>query len=58
VDACRFGELPRRAIASLGQGGVETEPVPEVHRQQIERAERRLEEPADEGVTAPPRRRS
>jgi hypothetical protein len=56
IRPCALGELGRRRVA-VGQGAVEAEPAPEVDSEQIPRAERRLEEALDEGVTPVGRRR-
>ena len=49
VRACTLGELGRRRVA-FGQGAVQAEPAPDVHREHVPGAEGRLEKAFDQGV--------
>jgi hypothetical protein len=50
VQRCRLGQLLGGRRAAVGEGAVEPEAHTEVDGQDVQRAQRRAEEPLDEGV--------
>ena len=52
IDAGPRGELRRRGGAALCERAVQTQPVAEIHRLQVERGQDRAEQPAGELVAS------